>query len=58
VWFRRPIDFSNWVLYSTTSPVAAESRGLGMGHFFDRSGQIVATTTQEGIVKHFPGAAT
>jgi len=38
--------------------VAAESRGLGMGHFFDRSGQIVATTTQEGIVKHFPGAAT
>jgi len=36
--------------------VAAESRGLGMGHFFDRSGQVVATVAQEGIVKHFPGA--
>jgi len=56
VWFHRPIDFSDWVLYSTTSPVAAESRGLGMGHFFDRSGRVVATVAQEGIVKHFPGA--
>jgi len=58
VWFHRPIDFSDWVLYSTTSPVAAESRGLGLGHFFDRSGQVVATVAQEGIIKHFPGAAT
>ena len=54
VWFHRPVDFSDWVLYSTASPVAAESRGLGMGHFFDRVGRIVATVAQEGIVKHFP----
>ena len=39
VWFHRPVRFDEWVLYSTTSPVAAESRGLGTGHFFDRSGQ-------------------
>lgn len=58
VWFHRPIDFADWLLYSTTSPVAAESRGLGMGHFFDRSGRVVATVAQEGIVKHFPGATT
>ena len=55
VWFHRPVDFSDWVLYSTASPVAAQSRGLGMGHFFDRGGQVVATVAQEGIVKHFPG---
>lgn len=54
VWFHRPVDFSEWVLYSTASPVAAESRGLGMGHFFNRDGQVVATVAQEGIVKHFP----
>lgn len=54
VWFHRPVDFSDWVLYSTGSPVAADSRGLGMGHFFDRAGQVVATVVQEGIVKHFP----
>lgn len=54
VWFHRPVDFSDWVLYSTASPVAAASRGLGMGHFFNRTGQVVATVVQEGIVKHFP----
>lgn len=55
VWFHRQVDFSDWVLYSTESPVAAESRGLGTGHFFNRAGQVVATVVQEGIVKHFPG---
>lgn len=57
VWFHRPVDFSDWVLYSTASPVAAESRGLGTGHFFNRDGQVVATVAQEGIVKHFPGSS-
>jgi len=56
VWFHRPIRFDEWVLYSTTSPVAAESRGLGNGHFFDRSGALLATVVQEGIVKYFPGS--
>ena len=54
VWFHRPVVFDDWVLYSTTSPVAADSRGLGTGHFFDPHGNIVATVVQEGIVKHFP----
>lgn len=56
VWFHRPVRFDDWILYSTSSPVAAESRGLGTGHFFDRSGLLVATVVQEGIVKHFPGS--
>jgi acyl-CoA thioesterase II len=42
------------LLYSTSSPVAAASRGLGTGHFFDSSGQIVATVVQEGVLIHFP----
>jgi acyl-CoA thioesterase-2 len=57
VWFHRQVDFADWVLYSTNSPVAAESRGLGTGHFFSPVGDIVATVVQEGIVKHFPGNA-
>jgi acyl-CoA thioesterase-2 len=55
VWLHRPVRFDEWVLYSTSSPAAAESRGLGTGHFFDRSGQVLATVVQEGIVKYFPG---
>lgn len=56
VWFHRQVDFNDWVLYSTSSPVAANSRGLGTGHFFDRSRQPVASVVQEGLVKYFPGA--
>lgn len=56
VWFHRQVDFSDWVLYSTASPVAAESRGLGMGHFFNPVGEVVATVAQEGIVKYFGGS--
>jgi acyl-CoA thioesterase II len=54
VRFHRPVRFDDWVLYSTSSPVAADSRGLGTGHFFNRSGQLVATVVQEGIIMHFP----
>jgi acyl-CoA thioesterase-2 len=56
VWFHRQVRFDDWVLYATTSPVAAESRGLGMGHFFDRTGSPIATVVQEGIIKHFPSS--
>ncbi|HYB36652.1 MAG TPA: acyl-CoA thioesterase II [Mycobacterium sp.] len=55
VWFHRQVNFDDWLLYSTSSPVAADSRGLGTGHFFDGSGQLIATVVQEGIVKYFPG---
>ncbi len=54
VWFHRPVSFNDWVLYSTSSPVATDSRGLGTGYFFDRSGELVATVVQEGVVKYFP----
>ena len=56
VWFHRQVNFADWVLYSTSSPVAADSRGLGTGYFFDRTGRPVATVVQEGLVKYFPSA--
>ncbi|MGC2655626.1 MAG: acyl-CoA thioesterase II [Mycobacterium sp.] len=56
MWFHRQVDFNDWALYSTSSPVAVDSRGLGTGHFFDRAGRLVATVVQEGLVKYFPGA--
>ncbi len=56
VWFHRQVDFNDYVLYSTSSPVAADSRGLGTGHFFDRSGQVIATVVQEGVLLYFPAS--
>jgi acyl-CoA thioesterase II len=55
VWFHRQVNFNEWLLYSTSSPVASDSRGLGTGYFFDRSRRPVATVVQEGLVKYFPG---
>ncbi|WP_173842117.1 acyl-CoA thioesterase II [Mycobacterium terramassiliense] len=56
VWFHRQVNFNDWVLYSTSSPVAADSRGLGTGHFFDPAGQAIATVSQEGLLLYFPPA--
>jgi acyl-CoA thioesterase II len=54
VWFHRQVNFNEWLLYSTSSPVASDSRGLGTGYFFDRSRRPVASVVQEGLVKYFP----
>ncbi|MFC9665076.1 acyl-CoA thioesterase [Nocardia sp. NPDC127606] len=54
MWFHRPFRFDDWVLYSTESPVAAGSRGLATGRFYSRTGELIATTVQEGVIRHFP----
>ncbi|RMI29963.1 acyl-CoA thioesterase II [Nocardia stercoris] len=54
IWFHRPVRFDDWVLWATESPVAAATRGLGTGHFYSSSGEMLATVVQEGLVRHFP----
>ncbi|WP_225729474.1 MULTISPECIES: acyl-CoA thioesterase II [unclassified Nocardia] len=54
IWFHRPFRFDEWALYATESPVAAGSRGLATGKFYSRSGDLLATTVQEGVIRHFP----
>ncbi|WP_278265950.1 acyl-CoA thioesterase II [Nocardia sp. AG03] len=54
IWFHRPFRFDDWTLYATESPVAAGSRGLATGRFYSRDGELIATTVQEGVIRHFP----
>lgn len=54
IWFHRQFRFDDWALYATSSPVAAGSRGLATGHFYSRSGELLATVVQEGVVRHYP----
>lgn len=54
IWFHRPFRFDDWALYATESPVAAGSRGLATGRFYSRAGELLATTVQEGMIRHFP----
>ncbi len=52
MWFHRPFRMDEWLLYVVDSPSASGARGLVRGQFFDRKGRLVASTTQEGLIRH------
>nr|BFF06551.1 acyl-CoA thioesterase II [Brevibacterium otitidis] len=54
MWWHRPVRVDEWMLYSETSPSARGGRGLGLGRIFSRSGQLLATVAQEGMVRIKP----
>ncbi len=51
LWFHKPVLFDDWMLYSTDSPVAAGARGFTRGTLFTRSGDLVASAAQEGLIR-------
>jgi acyl-CoA thioesterase-2 len=51
MWFHRPIDFSDWLLYSQDSPSAGGARGMTRGSIYSRNGQLVASVAQEGLIR-------
>ena len=51
MWFHRPFRMDEWLLYVVDSPSASGGRGLVRGQFFDGSGQLIASTSQEGLIR-------
>tara|TARA_B100001287_G_scaffold247962_1_gene226918 strand:+ start:2205 stop:3077 length:873 start_codon:yes stop_codon:yes gene_type:complete len=52
MWFHKPnFVFDDWILYATDSPYTGNSRGLGRGTFFSRDGEVIASVTQEGLLR-------
>ena len=51
LWFHRPFRADDWLLYSIDSPSAQSGRGLARGQVYDRSGRLVASTAQEGLIR-------
>lgn len=51
LWFHRNFRIDDWLLYSMDSPVAAGARGFARGTVFTRSGQLVASVAQEGLLR-------
>ncbi len=51
IWFHRPVDVNEWLLYTMESPVTAGARGFGRGTFYTRDGRLVASVAQEGLVR-------
>lgn len=51
LWFLRPFRADEWLLYDQQSPSAHGGRALTHGRIFDRSGNLVAIATQEGLTR-------
>ncbi|MDQ6738635.1 MAG: acyl-CoA thioesterase II [Gemmatimonadota bacterium] len=51
VWMHRPFRADEWLLYSTDSPVTSGARGFVRGTIHARSGELVASVAQEGLMR-------
>jgi acyl-CoA thioesterase II len=51
MWFHRPFRADEWLLYSQDTPTATGGRGLTRGLVFTRTGSLVASVVQEGVIR-------
>ncbi|MCG7198197.1 acyl-CoA thioesterase II [Marinobacter pelagius] len=51
IWFHRDFRMDEWLLYDKDSPSASGGRGFNRGNFFNREGVLVASTTQEALIR-------
>ena len=51
IWFHRPFRIDDWLLYVQDSPSSAGNRAFCRGTLFTRSGELVASAAQEGLVR-------
>lgn len=51
MWFYRDFDFTDWLLFSIESVNTFGARGLAKGNIFTRNGELIATVTQEGLMR-------
>lgn len=51
MWFHRPFDISDWLLYVQDSPSASGARGFTRGEVFRRDGVLAASVIQEGLIR-------
>jgi acyl-CoA thioesterase II len=51
IWFHRDLRVDEWHLYVTESPSASGARGFGRGAIYSRTGTLVASVAQEGLIR-------
>jgi len=54
LWFHAPFRADEWLLCEQESPVASAGRGYARARFLTREGRLVASCTQEGLVRYRP----
>ncbi len=57
MWFHKPFRVDEWLLHVMDSPAAHGARGLVRGRVFTKDGRLIASTSQEGLIRmHAPRA--
>jgi acyl-CoA thioesterase-2 len=51
IWFHKPLRVDQWLLYYQDSPAAFGARGLARGSLYSRSGELLASVSQEALVR-------
>jgi acyl-CoA thioesterase-2 len=51
IWFHRPPRWDSWLLYTTASHAAHNSRALIFGTMYGEHGELLASVAQEGLVR-------
>ncbi len=51
LWFHRPFKADEWLLYAQDSPSSSGALGFNRGSIFTREGALVASVTQEGLIR-------
>lgn len=51
MWFHKPFDMNEWLLYVMDSPFSGNARGIVKGQFFNKQGELVASAMQEGLMR-------
>ncbi|MGH1362304.1 MAG: acyl-CoA thioesterase II [Calditrichia bacterium] len=51
MWFHRSFRMDDWLLYALDSPSASGTRGFTRGSVYSRSGELVASVVQEGLIR-------
>ena len=51
LWFHGEVKMDEWLLYAMDSPNSSGARGLTRGQLFTQDGRLVASTTQEGLMR-------
>ena len=51
MWYFRDFDFNDWLLFSIESPNMSGARGFARGNIFTRDGKLIASVTQEGLMR-------
>ncbi len=51
MWFHRPLRMDDWIFLDQVSHSASNARGLAWGTAWNRTGELVASVVQEGLIR-------